>query len=108
MTLRVLVTCRQMQSHIENFRDAFDEREIEVVLPNIVQQPTEDELIGLIGEFDGMIAGDDPLTARVLQHADRMRVISKWGAGTDGIDIDAARERGIQVTNTPGLLGEEV
>lgn len=108
MTMRVLITCRQMQSHIDEFRDAFNERRIEVVLADVVQQPTEEELIRLIRGVDGMIAGDDPLTARVLEHADRMRVISKWGAGTDGIDIEAARERGIRVTNTPGVLGEDV
>ena len=55
-----------------------------------------------------MIAGDDPLTARVLEHAERMRIISKWGVGTDGIDSEAARERGIRVTNTPGVFGDEV
>ena len=41
-----------------------------------------------------MIAGDDPLTARVLEHATRMRIISKWGVGTDGIDFEAARANG--------------
>lgn len=55
-----------------------------------------------------MIAGDDPLTSRVLREAKRMRIISKWGVGTDGIDHDAARRAGIQVTNTPGVFGEEV
>jgi D-3-phosphoglycerate dehydrogenase len=108
MTTRVLITCRQMQNHIEEFRQAFNERGIEVVLPDVVQQLTEEQLGDLIGDFDGMIAGDDPLTARVLEHADRMRIISKWGAGTDGIDVEAARNRGIQVTNTPGVLGEDV
>ncbi len=39
----------------------------------------------VIGDYDGMIAGDDPLTARVLEHATRLRIISKWGVGTDGI-----------------------
>ena len=51
-----------------------------------------------------MIAGDDPLTARVLEHAPRLRVISKWGVGIDGIDLDAARALGIAVTNTPGSV----
>ncbi len=77
-------------------------------MPDVLQQPTEDELIAIIGEFDGMIAGDDPLTARVLEHATRMRVISKWGVGTDGIDFEAAAERGIRVTNTPGVFGDDV
>jgi len=105
---RVLITCRQMQNCIEEFRPKLQARGLELVLPEIVQQPSEDELIEIIGDFDGMIAGDDPLSARVLQHAKRMRIISKWGIGIDGIDLDAARELGIPVLNTPGVFGGEV
>lgn len=104
----MLITCRQMQNCIAMFRHRFDERSIEVDMPLIVQQPTEDELIAIIGLYDGMIAGDDPLTKRVLAHADRMRVISKWGVGVDGIDLDDARSRGIAVMNTPGVFGDDV
>ena len=105
---RVLITCGQMQNCYDEFRPAFEERAIEVVLPPVVQRPSEDELIALIGGFDGMIAGDDPLSARVLEHARRMRIISKWGVGTDGIDREAARQAGIRVTNTPAVFGDEV
>ena len=105
---RVLITCPQMQNSIDEFRDRFDDRGIEIELPEVVQQPSEDELIAIIGEFDGMIAGDDPLTARVLEHAARMRIISKWGVGTDGIDREAAQANGITVTNTPGVFGDDV
>jgi D-3-phosphoglycerate dehydrogenase len=97
-----------MQNCISEFLPALSERGIELAMPDVVQQPTEDELIEIISGFDGMIAGDDPLTARVLDHAKRMRIISKWGIGTDGIDFDAARRRGITVTNTPGVFGDEV
>lgn len=106
--LRALVTCRQMQDVMDRFAPQFDERGIEVVQPTVVQQPSEAELIEIIGDFDGMIAGDDPLTAAVLAHADRMKIISKWGVGTDGIDKAAAAERGIKVTNTPNVFGDEV
>lgn len=105
---RVLITCRQMQNCFEAFRERFDEQGIEYEMPSVVQQPTEDELIAIIGGFDGMIAGDDPLTARVLEHAKRMRIISKWGVGVDGIDIEAAKARGIAVTRTPGVFGDDV
>ena len=44
----------------------------------------------MIAEFDGMIAGDDHLTGRVLERAERMQIISKWGIGTDAIDLGAA------------------
>jgi D-3-phosphoglycerate dehydrogenase len=105
---RVLITCRQMQNCIDEFRPRLEERQLELVLPEIVQQPSEEDLIEIIGGFDGMIAGDDPLSARVLEHAKRMRIISKWGVGIDGIDLDAARARGIPVVNTPGVFGGEV
>jgi D-3-phosphoglycerate dehydrogenase / 2-oxoglutarate reductase len=105
---RVLITCRQMQNCIEEFRPRLEERRLELVLPEIVQQPSEEDLIEIIGDFDGMIAGDDPLSARVLEHAKRMRIIAKWGVGIDGIDLDAARALGIPVMNTPGVFGGEV
>jgi D-3-phosphoglycerate dehydrogenase len=106
--VRVLITCPQMQNCVDQFRERFEQQGIAIELPDVVQQPTEDELIAIIGDFDGMIAGDDPLTARVLEHATRMRIISKWGVGTDGIDFEAAREHGIRVTNTPGVFGDDV
>lgn len=106
---KVLITCRQMQSCLDQFRDRIEGAGYEIVAPEISrQQLSEAELSAIIGEFDGIIAGDDPLTAEVLSHAGRMRVISKWGVGTDGIDFAAAAERGIVVTNTPGAFGDDV
>lgn len=108
MSPRVLITCRQMQSCIDAFRDRLEQAGLELVLPPVVQQLSEDELIAIIGDYDGMIAGDDALSDRVLAHASRLRIISKWGVGLDGIDLQAAKRRGIAVTNTPGVFGEEV
>ncbi len=39
--------------------------------------------------------------------AGRVRLLANFGAGTNHIDLDAARERGIRVTNTPGVLTED-
>lgn len=105
---RVLITCRQMQNCIDEFLPRLNEHQIELVLPESVQQMSEQDLIEIIGSFDGMIAGDDPLSARVLDHAQRMRIIAKWGVGVDGIDLGAARALGIAVVNTPGVFGGEV
>jgi D-3-phosphoglycerate dehydrogenase / 2-oxoglutarate reductase len=105
---RVLITCRQMQNCISAFLPSLNEHDLDIVMPEILQQPSEEELMEIIGGFDGMIAGDDPLTAKVLEHATRMRIISKWGVGIDGIDVAAARGKGIVVTNTPGVFGGEV
>src|SRR5690348_15863897 len=41
--------------------------------------------------------------AAVLDACERQRVISVWGTGTDHVDLEAARARGIAVTSSPGV-----
>ncbi len=106
--LSVLVTCRQMQNCIDEFRDRFERHGVSLVLPPIVQQLSEAELAGMIGGFDAIIAGDDPITAGVLEQATRLKVVAKWGIGVDGIDLAAARRLDIPVLNTPAVFGDEV
>lgn len=50
----------------------------------------------------------DTLDAEVMDAAPRLQVIGNYAVGTDNIDIDAATERGIVVTNTPGVLDQAV
>ena len=69
---------------------------------------TEDELIPLLEDCDGYIAGLDQVTAKVIDACDHLKVISRYGAGVDRVDIDAAKRRGICVTNTPGANAEAV
>lgn len=64
---------------------------------------TETEVTELIEvhQPEAIIAGVEPLTRRVLQKAKNLKVISRCGIGLDTVDLDAARELGITVTNTP-------
>jgi len=63
---------------------------------------TEDEAVALLGDdVAGMIAGTEPLTRRVLSGARGLKVVSRCGIGLDSVDLAAAREHGIEVTNTP-------
>jgi lactate dehydrogenase-like 2-hydroxyacid dehydrogenase len=49
----------------------------------------------------------DRIDAALLVQPDRrVRLIANYGAGTDHIDLDAARAAGVTVTNTPGALTE--
>ena len=50
----------------------------------------------------------DRIDAGLLASAgERLRLIANFGAGVDHIDVETARQRGIHVTNTPGVLTED-
>lgn len=67
-----------------------------------------EELIQLLQDCEGYIAGLDFITAEVMDACPKLKVISRYGVGYDRIDIQAAAERGIVVTNTPGVNAEAV
>jgi D-3-phosphoglycerate dehydrogenase len=62
---------------------------------------TEDELIHYIKDVDLIIAGTEPITEKVLDHAPKLKLISRVGIGLDSVDLIAAQKRGIKVTYTP-------
>ena len=62
---------------------------------------TEDELAEMITDFDVIIAGTEPITAKVMDRATNLKMISRVGIGLDSVDLLAAKERGIIVSYTP-------
>ena len=61
-------------------------------------------LIGAHGPFDGLLNGDDRVTARVIDAAGpRLKVIAKYGIGLDSIDVAYATQRRLPVLFTPGV-----
>ncbi len=60
------------------------------------------QLAELLPDVDGYIAGLDVIDRQALQNAPHLRVIARYGIGTDRVDLEAAAENGIVVTNTPG------
>ena len=81
--------------------------ELECQVGEVVYNPTGKplsavEVARLLPGMDAYIAGLDDIDRAALQRADRLKVISRYGVGVDQIDLAAAREKGIRVTNTPG------
>jgi len=66
------------------------------------------ELIEAINNCDVLVPTvTDLITADMLDGAKDLKLIANFGAGTDHIDVAAAHEQGIVVTNTPGVLTED-
>ena len=63
---------------------------------------TEDELCGIIGEYDGLvIRSGTKVTKKVIDAGSKLRVVGRAGVGVDNVDIPAATEKGILIMNTP-------
>jgi D-3-phosphoglycerate dehydrogenase len=58
-------------------------------------------MLKLIKDIDGIIIGIDELSAEIIEEANKLKVISKYGTGLDNIDINMATNKKIIVTSTP-------
>ena len=59
-------------------------------------------------DADGLIVRLSPVAAEDISRAQRLRVIAKHGVGVENIDLDAAKNRGVIVANTPAVNSEAV
>jgi D-3-phosphoglycerate dehydrogenase len=62
---------------------------------------SEDEVIAVARAADAVVTQYAPVGARAVAAFTRCRVIARYGTGVDIVDVDAATQRGIQVTNAP-------
>lgn len=95
---------------LDQCQERFAQEHFDIHVPKFEQQMSEVDLCNLIADFDGVIAGDDPFTAKVLEigRQGKLKALAKWGIGVDAIALDAAKELGIFTSNTPNVFGDEV
>lgn len=101
---RVVVTRRLLPPVEERMRELF-----EAVLNTDDRPLGRDDLIAALREADVLVPTvTDRIDAEMLAAAgDRLRLIASFGAGTNHIDLSAARAKGIIVTNTPGVFTDD-
>ncbi len=101
----VLVTAPYILPEMFRFRPVLEAFDVNLILADVNERLSEEELLDFAGKFDGTICGDDHYTRRVLEACTpRLKVISKWGTGIDSIDQTAANELGVMVGNTPNAF----
>ena len=66
-----------------------------------------DQLAKEVADVEAVL-GTDPWTAALMDQAPRLRIIALTAVGFDSVDVAAATERGIIVTNTAGSLTDTV
>jgi len=101
----VLVSAPYMLAELGRFRPVLESFDLHLIIPEVDERLSEEEILTHAGAFDGTICGDDRYTRKVIEAcAPRLQVISKWGTGIDSIDQVAADELGVMVGNTPNAF----
>jgi len=108
--LKILVTptsiSPKVPSPVLNLLSSFAD---ELVFNELGRPLEPKEIISRLDGVTGYIAGLDYITAEVIEAAPpSLKVISRYGAGCDRVDLEAAAKKGIVVTNAPGTNAQAV
>jgi D-3-phosphoglycerate dehydrogenase len=105
---RVLVTTAWLRPR-DAVHHQLESAGCEVVHSSFVDRATSGEdLVDLVADVDGIVAGTDPFTEEIFAAATKLKVIGRTGTGYDNIDVDAATRHGVAVCPTPGVNRQSV
>ena len=108
MRWKVLISAPYAMPVINVYRKRLEAENCDSIVAEVNERLEEHELLPIVNDVDGIICGDDRITARVIEAAPRLKVISKWGTGIDSIDVEAAVRRNVKVCNTTNAFSEPV
>jgi D-3-phosphoglycerate dehydrogenase len=101
--MKILLTTTSFQDTPGKHHDLLNSQNWDI---DYLRGPVEESvLLPIIHKYDGVICGDDEYTREVIKAGKegKLKVLSKYGVGLDRIDLEAAKEFGIGVTNVPGI-----
>src|SRR5438105_11240762 len=106
--MRILLTTTSYQDNPGKHHDVLKASGLEVVRARgPLQESAMLDLIKSNGGFDGLLNGDDLITAKVIDAAlatpIKLKVIAKYGIGLDSIDVKYATSKKLPVLFTPGV-----
>jgi D-3-phosphoglycerate dehydrogenase len=101
MTKQILITTSPFGEHDRRALRRLEDEGVAYTLNPYGRRLLEEEAAELIGPYEVVIAGTEPITQAVLDRAPNLRLIAHTGIGLDNIPLALARARGIAVTYTP-------
>lgn len=94
MIFNVLVPQRIAQEGIDLLKEAG----AQIIVP---EGHSEEVLLNYVSDIDAIIARTEKYSDKIIKKADRLKIIARNGVGTDNVDLSAAKQHGVVVTNTP-------
>ena len=105
---KILVTPTSYAKNDPTLRTTLEAAVGEVIYNTTGRPLNAQDLMPLVADIDGYIAGLDAITLGVINAAPELKVIARYGVGVDSVDLSAAHQQGIIVTNTPGANSASV
>ncbi|MFC0557504.1 2-hydroxyacid dehydrogenase [Halalkalibacter alkalisediminis] len=101
--MKILITCKLPDQLLLPLKEKY-----EIVMAETENEPmSRKRLLSEIEEADGLFTNvADTIDEEVFDRAKHLKVVSTMAVGYDNIDLEAAKERGILVGHTPGVLTE--
>ncbi len=98
----ILVVAKLWPPYLRTLREAF-------VVHDRTHNDDPERFVAIAPRIRAIAAsGESRVSAELMAQLPALEVISVFGVGYDGVDVSAARERGIPVTNTPDVLTDDV
>jgi D-3-phosphoglycerate dehydrogenase len=101
--MKILLTTTSFQDTPGKHHDFLNSQNWEI---DYLRGPLDESvLLPIIHKYDGVICGDDEYTQKVIKAGSdgKLKALSKYGVGLDKIDLDAAKQYGVSVSNVPGV-----
>lgn len=99
---KIFITRRIPEAGAEKLREHFD-----VEVSSLDRNLTRDEILRMTAGAQGMVSmATDTMDRYLIDELVDIRIIANYAVGLNNIEIEYAHERGIVVTNTPGVLTE--
>ena len=111
MSHNILVATSTFAVHSSDPLDLLKQNNDSIVLNPLARKLTNNELLKLAKDVEGIIAGTEVYTKEILEKLENLKVISRLGVGMDNIALDVAKQKSIQIyrtSTTPALAVSEL
>jgi len=99
--MKVLISSRSFGKIDSGAIELLKNTGLELVLNPYGKKLNEGEILDLLDDVVGIIAGTENITEKIISYNDQLKVISRYGIGLDNVDLNAAEQKNVLVFNTP-------
>ncbi|MHC1782622.1 MAG: phosphoglycerate dehydrogenase [Anaerolineaceae bacterium] len=108
MAPKVLIATRSFGSTSPKPKQMLEDAGVEIIWVDANSTFVQDEILELIPQISAIIVGLVPITEKIFNKSTKLKIVSMYGVGVNHIDLEAARRKGVIVTNCPGSNDQAV